>query len=118
EYYANDCETEINDMTNVEIQQITLKQLIELLQDFTEMENGESDDEESEMSGEKSEESDANKENQEFVLSNPKVRRGKERPPGSKCLKSSHKPNIKEKQQRRCKKCSGVGHYQKKCNKL
>ncbi|RIB22665.1 hypothetical protein C2G38_2173344 [Gigaspora rosea] len=176
--YIKDCKVEINNMTNVDIQQITLKQyykdldgsqelfliaekfinkskslnlaqqkivygklhraykkavqkvlqsktksqqLIELLQDFTKTNNEESD-EESEMSeeeGEESEEeSDANKENQEFILSNLKVRREKGRPPESKCLKSSHEPNIKGKQQKHCKKCGSVGHYQKKYNKI
>ncbi|CAG8610142.1 10892_t:CDS:2, partial [Racocetra fulgida] len=109
ECYTDDCETEIRDMTNVEIQQITLKQvidfvgglnssqqkivygklhgvykkaiqkalqsktksqqLIELLQDFTEM-CDEKSNEESEESEESEDESNDNKEN--HVLLNPK----------------------------------------------
>ena len=52
-----------------------------------------------------------------FQLKNPKVRRGKGRPVGVKRYKASHEDQGKKtKQQRRCKKCGNLGHYQKNCN--
>ncbi|CAG8812679.1 27114_t:CDS:1, partial [Racocetra persica] len=33
-YYTNDCKTEIRDMTNVEIQQIILKQIIDFAEEL------------------------------------------------------------------------------------
>ena len=53
-----------------------------------------------------------------FQLKNPKVRRGKGRLAGTRRYKASHKKdqNKKTKQQRRCKRCGNLGHYQKNCN--
>lgn len=55
--------------------------------------------------------------NEEFQLKNPKKRKGKGRPPGTKRIKSSHEKQhySTTKQKRSCKKCGGIGHYQKKC---
>ena len=89
--------------------------LIEVLEAFTN-ENSKSEDEDEELD-EKSSESD--KENiNVFQLRNPKIRRGKGRPVGTKRFKASHEKdqNRKTRQQRRCKKCGNLEHYQKNCN--
>ncbi|CAG8448312.1 8039_t:CDS:2 [Cetraspora pellucida] len=54
--------------------------------------------------------SDSNKENQEFVLLNPKKRHDRGQPPGTKRLKSACE-KVTKKQKRHCKKCGNVGHY-------
>ena len=95
--------------------------LIEILEKFT-MYSSEEDEEESEESEEEPEEElsedcdGSDKENQN-MLQNPKIRRGKGRPVGTRRYKSSHeKKNVKSsKKQRRCHKCGNLGHYQKKC---
>ena len=48
-------------------------------------------------------------------LQNPKVRRGKGRPVGTKRFKSEHEVSKVKTNQQRCKKCKGIGHYQKNC---
>ncbi|CAB4488469.1 unnamed protein product [Rhizophagus irregularis] len=83
------------------------QQLIDLLKEFTEETDEPSEDE-----------NFSDKENQEHVLHNPKKRRGKGRPLGTKRFKSSQETKNKEKHQRRCKKCGNVGHYQKNCNNV
>ena len=88
--------------------------LIEVLEDFTN-ENSESEDEEldEEECGESDKENDATV----FQLQNPKIRRGKGRPAGTKRYKALiEKGRGEKKQQRRCKKCGNLGHYQKNCN--
>ncbi|CAB4403807.1 unnamed protein product [Rhizophagus irregularis] len=67
--------------------------------------------------GEK-ESDDSDKENINVVqLQNPKLKRGKGRPVGTKRYKASYEKNQgeKTKQQRRCKKCGNLGHYAKNC---
>ncbi|RIA81702.1 hypothetical protein C1645_836572 [Glomus cerebriforme] len=90
--------------------------LIGILEDFTNFDSSEDEDESDEALDENSDDSD--KENTEvFQLQNPKVRRGKGRPASIRRYKSSHeKKGDKAKQQRRCKKCGNLGHYQKNCN--
>ncbi|CAB4404692.1 unnamed protein product [Rhizophagus irregularis] len=83
------------------------QQLIDLLKEFTEETDEPSEDE-----------NFSDKENQEHVLHNPKKRREKGRPLGTKRFKSSQETKNKEKHQRRCKKCGNVGHYQKNCNNV
>src|ERR1051325_2629141 len=90
--------------------------LIGILEDFTN-ENSESEDDDE--SDEKSLDSDSDKENIDvFQLKNPKIRHGKSRPVGVRRYKASHEKDQgkKTKQQRRCKKCGNLGHYQKNCN--
>jgi hypothetical protein len=91
--------------------------LIEVLEAFTN-ENSESEDEdEDEELNEESSGSD--KENiNVFQLRNPKIRRGKGRPMGTKRFKASHEKeqSRKTRQQRGCKRCGNLGHYQKNCN--
>ena len=79
------------------------QQLIELLQEFNESDNDQFDN------------SDSDKENQLITLQNPKKRHGKGRPLGTKRFKSSHECKNQNKQQRCCKKCGNIGHYQKNC---
>ncbi|CAG8854522.1 26012_t:CDS:1, partial [Gigaspora margarita] len=69
------------------------QRLIDLLKEFTE-----NDDELSENSSE--DEVDSDKENEEFVLQNPKKRRGRGRPAGTKRLKSACEQRSTKKQQR------------------
>ena len=78
-------------------------------------ENSESEPEDEE-SDEKSDESDKENTNV-FQLQNPRIRRDKERPVGTKRFKASHEKNqSKNSKQRCCKKCGRLGHYQKNCN--
>ena len=51
-------------------------------------------------------------------LQNPKIKRGKGRPAGTRRYKASNEKDQggKTKQRRRCKKCGNFGHYQKNCN--
>ena len=89
--------------------------LIEVLEAFAN-EDSESEDEDEELDEESS---GSDKENiNVFQLRNPKIRRGKGRPVGTKRFKASHEKdqNRKTRQQRRCKKCGNLGHYQKNCN--
>ena len=91
------------------------EQLINLLEDFVE----DGDDNQSDSEDIPNEYESSGKENLDpsvLLLQNPKKKRGKGRPLGTKRFKSScesSKPNTKG--QRRCKKCGGVGHYQKNC---
>jgi hypothetical protein len=73
-------------------------------------EDDESDEESMGFSGSDKENIDV------FQLKNPKVRRGKGRPMGTRRFKASHEKDQgkKAKQQRRCKKCGNLGHYN--CN--
>jgi hypothetical protein len=94
--------------------------LIEILEDFV---NNSSEDEDKEDDNEGLDEEDeelsneSDKENIDFQLQNPKIKRGKGRPAGTKRYKASHEKNEnRQKGQRRCKKCGSLGHYQKKCN--
>lgn len=94
------------------------EQLINLLQEFTE--DGESDldvDELDEINHQDDEMS--NKENIDPsvpILRNPKKRCGKGRPLGTKRFKSSTEVSKpKTQNQRHCRKCGKVGHYQKNC---
>ena len=60
----------------------------------------------------------SNKENNDpeiFKLQNPKIYRKKRRPPGTKRFKSIHEASKVKTNQRRCKKCGIIGHYQKNC---
>lgn len=79
-------------------------QLIEILEEFAD----EYEDEESDASV------DNNKENA-FELQNPKRRRGKGRPAGTRRYKASHEKDQSKVKQRRCRKCGNMGHYQKNC---
>jgi len=88
--------------------------LIEILEAFAN-ENSESEPEDEE-SDEESDESDKENTNV-FQLQNPRIRRDKGRPVGTKRFKASHEKNqSKNSKQRRCKKCGRLGHYQKNCN--
>ena len=90
--------------------------MIEILENFVN-EDSEFESEDKGMSEKKSNRSD--KENiNEFQLKNPKIKRGKGRPMGTKRYKASNEKDQgeKTKQQRRCKKCGNLGHYQKNCN--
>ena len=87
--------------------------LIEILEDFAN-ENSESEEEEEELDDESDKENDATV----FQLQNPKIKRGKGRPAGTKRYKGLNEKNQgeKTKQQRCCKRCGNLGHYQKNCN--
>ena len=86
--------------------------LIEILEDFA------NEDSESEEKEELDDESDKENDATVFQLQNPKIRRGKGRPAGTKRYKELNEKNLGKriKQQRCCKKCSNLGHYQKNCN--
>ena len=89
--------------------------LIEVLEAFAN-EDSESEDEAKELDEESS---GSDKENiNVFQLRNPRIRRGKGRPVGTKRFKAFHEKDQsrKTRQQRRCKKCGSLGHYQKNCN--
>ncbi|CAG8814505.1 25909_t:CDS:2, partial [Gigaspora margarita] len=86
------------------------QQLIDLLQEFTEkieLSENSSEDSSEVLSEDSSEdEVDSDKENQKFILLNPKKRRRKGRPAGNKRLKSACEPKKgTKKQERHCKKC-------------
>jgi len=89
--------------------------LIGILEEFTnedsEYESEDTDDEDEDFG-------ESDKENTNAVqLQNPKIRRGKGRPVGTRRYKASHEKEVgKAKQQRRCKRCGNLGHYQKNCN--
>ncbi|RGB32222.1 hypothetical protein C1646_743972 [Rhizophagus diaphanus] len=94
------------------------EQLINLLQEFTE--DGESDFEElNEINEINPEDEISDKENVDPLmptLRNLKKRCGKGRPLGTKRFKSSTEaPKPKSRNQRHCRKCGKVGHYQKNC---
>ncbi|PKY46977.1 hypothetical protein RhiirA4_462012 [Rhizophagus irregularis] len=91
------------------------EELINLLQEFAE------DEDDSQMD-QIFEEDTSDKENEENVessvpiLQNPRKKRGKGRPVGTKRFKSSCEVSrTKTKMQRHCKQCEKVGHYQKNC---
>ena len=86
--------------------------LIEILEDFVN-ENSESEKEEK-LDDENDKENNATV----FQLQNSKIKRGKGRPAGTKRYKGLNEKNQgeKTKQQRRCKRCGNLGHYQKNCN--
>jgi len=88
--------------------------LIGILEDFA------NDGSEPESESEESDEAhESDKENiPVFQLQNPKIRRGKGRPAGTRRYKASNEKDQgeKTKQQRRCKKCGNLGHYQKNCS--
>ncbi|CAG8676668.1 9010_t:CDS:2, partial [Racocetra fulgida] len=85
--------------------------LLKLLEDFVQecdqLKDSSSDDNHSDESISK----------EEFQLKNPKRRQGRGRPPGTKRIKASHETSQSgtTKQKRSCKKCGGIGHYQKNC---
>ncbi|CAG8851124.1 6331_t:CDS:1, partial [Gigaspora margarita] len=81
------------------------QRLIKILQEFAE------DNETSEESDQYDSSSD--KENSSNSLRNPKKRRNRGRPLGTKRLKASNENQGSDKQKRRCKKCGNLGHYQK-----
>src|SRR4051812_46593746 len=90
--------------------------LIEILEDFAN-EDSEFDSEDERLGANEYDESD--KENiNVFQLENPKIRRGKGRPVGTRRYKALNENDQgeKTKQRRRCKKCGNLGHYQKNCN--
>ena len=90
--------------------------LIGILEDFAN-ENSGSEDEDEELDEEECGESDKENDATVFQLQNPKIRRGKGRPAGTKRYKALiEKGRGEKKQQRRCKKCGNLGHYQKNCN--
>ena len=95
-------------------------QLIGILEDFANESEPESEveDEDDEDEDKIENEEDSDKENEDAIqLQNPKIKRGKGRPVGTRRYKASHKKGQdKTKQQRRCKKCGNLGHYQKNCN--
>jgi len=90
--------------------------LIGILEEFNE--SDEDDEHEGLVSNDELDNSESDKENiNTFQLQNPKRRRGKGRPAGTKRYKAFYEKNQhKTKQQRRCKKCGNFGHYQKNCN--
>jgi MULE transposase domain len=86
--------------------------LIGILEEFTNLASSEDEDDSDE--DENSDNSD--KENTDvFQLQNPKVRRGKGRPAGTRRYKASHEKDKITKKQRRCLICGNLGHYQKNC---
>ena len=90
------------------------QQLIELLEDFISTQDIETNEDEIEAHLEPNEENDL------IVphLQNPKESQRKGRPPGTKRLRSSHESVLKKStNQRRCRGCGEVGHYQKNCKK-
>ena len=99
------------------------QQLIGLLQEFIidgsdENEDIEDIDKHSDLEYEFQQDNDNDdKENDPLVplLQNPKKHRSKGRPPGTKRFKSVHEAPPKTKNQRKCKKCGNIGHYQKNC---
>ncbi|CAB4411949.1 unnamed protein product [Rhizophagus irregularis] len=83
--------------------------LIEILEDFAN-EDSEFESEDERLGEEEFDESD--KENiNPFQLGNPKIRRGKGRPAGTRRYKASNEKDQSEKtkQRRRCKKCGNLG---------
>ena len=88
--------------------------LIGILEEFTNLDSSEDEDESEELD----EDFDSDKENIDvFQLQNPKIKRGKGRLAGTRRYKASYeKEEGKSKQQRKCKKCGNLGHYQKNCN--
>ena len=87
--------------------------LIEILEDFADENSGDEDEDDELVDS-----NESDKENTDiFQLKNPKIRRGKGRPAGTRRYKASHEKDLgrKAKQQRRCKKCGDLGHYQKNC---
>ncbi|CAG8723642.1 6055_t:CDS:2, partial [Dentiscutata heterogama] len=76
--------------------------LIKILQEFTdeddEPSDGSSDEEYSQDN------SSSDKENGSISLQNPKKRRNRGRPLGTKCFKASHENQVNERPKRRCKK--------------
>ena len=87
--------------------------LIEILEDFANENSGDEDEDDELVDS-----NESDKENTDiFQLKNPKIRRGKGRPAGTRRYKASHEKDLgrKAKQQRRCKKCGDLGHYQKNC---
>jgi len=90
--------------------------LIGILEDFANIDS-EDENELNEESDDDSD-SDSDKENTDvFQLQNPKIRRGKGRPAGTRRFKGLHeKEGNKQRKQRKCKKCGNLGHYQKNCN--
>ncbi|CAG8609151.1 4343_t:CDS:2 [Dentiscutata erythropus] len=61
---------------------------------------------------------DDEKENSDPMILNPKIYHGRGHPKGTKCLKSAHEVSKPTANQCRCKKCDGLGHYQKNCKVL
>ena len=90
------------------------EQLINLLQEFTESESDLED-----LNEINQEDEIIDKENVDpsmLKLQNPKKRIGKGRPLGTKRFKSSTEAlKPKSRNQRHCRKCGKVGHYQKNC---
>jgi len=91
--------------------------LIGILEEFANLASSEDEDDSDEGLDENSDNSDnSDKENTDvFQLQNPKVRRGKGRPAGTKRYKASHEKDKITKKQRRCLICGNLGHYQKNC---
>ncbi|CAG8559577.1 4530_t:CDS:2, partial [Racocetra fulgida] len=88
------------------------QQLINLLEEFVEIESDKSSDSEESLH-----DNTSDKKNHDSVttvqIQNPKKRRGKGQLLGTKRFKSSYESSKSTKNQRRCKKCENVGHYQK-----
>ncbi|PKY39854.1 hypothetical protein RhiirA4_528674 [Rhizophagus irregularis] len=93
------------------------EQLINLLQNFAEEEESNpSDSDELELQQEIITGDKENFDPSIPKLQNPKIRRGKGRPLGTKRFKSSCEANkTKSRTQRHCKRCGLAGHYQKNC---
>lgn len=92
--------------------------LIEILENFTNEDSSEDEVESDDESEEELDDVDDRSNEEGFQLQNPKIRRGKGRPASTRRYKASHEKEggSKTKQQRRCKKCGQLGHYQKNCN--
>ncbi|CAG8856322.1 17395_t:CDS:1, partial [Gigaspora margarita] len=90
--------------------------LIEVLQEFTNM-----DEDEEELSSSKDSQDNniiSDKENltpNVFQVQNLKRKRGRGRPAGTKRLKAFYEITQDKGKQRYCKKCDNYGHYQKNC---
>ena len=81
--------------------------LIEILEDFA------NKDSESEEKEELDDKSDKENDTTVFQLQNPKIRRDKGRPVGTKRYKGLNEKNLSKriKQQRHCKKCGNLEYY-------
>ena len=92
--------------------------LIEILEEFADEDSEFEDEGSNEDKGlDEGSQDSGGSDKENIILQNPKIRRRKGRPVGTKRYKSFHeKEGKKTKQQRRYKKCGGMGHYQKNCN--
>ncbi|CAG8762463.1 15294_t:CDS:2, partial [Cetraspora pellucida] len=92
----------IPDALVADIQQILLKELIHLVEGLNNVIEVYVDESSESLSGD---ETNSDKKNRDFVLQNPKKRRRKGQPVGTKCFKLVCEKKSTKKQQRHYKKC-------------